>query len=75
MSHFLRGVAARCSVLTAAVVCSIATPSHAGFTMMSEPVLNPATGSYYAYVTAGTGGITWGDANAAAPSLKHLGSG
>lgn len=73
MSHSLRCVSARLSALAVAVGCALAAPAHAGVIMMSTPVFNPATGSHYAYVTAGPGGITWDESFVAAQSLEHMG--
>jgi len=63
----------RLSFLAAISMFTLAAPASAGLINMSTPVFNPGTGSYYAYVTAGHGGITWNQAFTQSAGIKHLG--
>ena len=66
---FNRGLFARHLTRLAGALAALATT--AAHAQMSTPILNPATGNYYAYVTAPGAGITWLAANDEAQTVRR----
>ena len=66
---FNRGLFARHLTRLAGALAALATT--AAHAHMSTPILNPATGNYYAYVTAPGAGITWLAANDEAQTVRR----
>lgn len=69
-----RSAVVRCCVPAAFSLAAFVAGAQAGVIVpFSTPVYNPATQSYYAFVTAQLGGITWDSAFAESSGLSFLG--